>query len=98
MPGIARVGVDNAGGGVIVGPGAPTVLAEGFIVSCASGATPETGDVVTTHGEPPHNVALIQSGSATVIAMGRPVAMAAFSIATCGHPVGPGAVTVQVGI
>ena len=97
MPGIGRVGIDNAGGGIIVGPGAPTVLAEGAIVSCAQGSFP--GDTVFTHGEPPHTGgATIETGSATVIAMGRPVTVGTFSIASCGHPIAPGAVTVQVGI
>lgn len=50
----------------IIGPGAPTVIAEGLPVSCL-------GDNVTSHGEPPHTKAVIIAGSVTVFAMGRPV-------------------------
>jgi uncharacterized Zn-binding protein involved in type VI secretion len=97
MPGIGKVGADNAGGGIITGPGAPTVFAEGSVVSCAGGLLP--GDTVFTHGEPPHTGgATIVNGSATVFAEGRPVTVAILSVASCGHPIGPGAVTVQVGI
>jgi uncharacterized Zn-binding protein involved in type VI secretion len=97
MPGIARVGLDNAGGGVIVGPGAPTVLADGSIVSCASAAIP--GDAVFTHGEAPHTIASIVTGSTSVFAEGRPVAMHKFSTVTCGHTVeGTVPATVQVGL
>ena len=50
----------------IIGPGAPTVIAEGLPVSTMF-------DDVTPHGEPPHAKAVIINGSATVFAMGRPV-------------------------
>ena len=50
----------------ILGPGAPTVLAEGSVVSTIF-------DDVAPHGEPPHAKAVIINGSATVFAMGRPV-------------------------
>ena len=50
----------------IIGPGAPTVLAEGAPVSTMF-------DDVAPHGEPPHAKALVINGSATVFAMGRPV-------------------------
>lgn len=97
MPGIARVGLDNAGGGVIVGPGAPTVLADGSIVSCCSAAIP--GDTVFTHGEAPHVGAIIVTGSTSVFADGRPVAMHQFSTVSCGHTVqGTIPATVQVGL
>lgn len=97
MPGIARVQLDNAGGGIIVGPGAPTVLADGSIVSCGSAAVP--GDKVFTHGEAPHAIATIVTASTSVFAEGRPVAMHDFSTVTCGHNVeGTVPATVQVGL
>ena len=46
MPAQTRVGVNQAGG-VIVGPGAGTVKAEGARVSLK-------GDKVAAHGKPPH--------------------------------------------
>ena len=50
----------------IIGPGAPTVIAEGAPVSTMF-------DNVTPHGEPPHSKSLVINGSATVFAIGRPV-------------------------
>jgi len=68
-------------GGVapITGPGAPTVIAEGAPVSTLS-------DIVDPHGEPPHAKSVIESSSATVIAMGRGVVRMG-DVASCGHPV-----------
>jgi uncharacterized Zn-binding protein involved in type VI secretion len=66
---IAKLG----GAGTLVGgrapitsPGAPTVIADGAPVSCL-------GDLVASHGEPPHAKAVIVESSKTVIAMGRGV-------------------------
>lgn len=67
------------GGAPIVGPGAPTVMAEGSPVSTIS-------DVVTPHGEPPHAKSVIISSSATVLAMGRGVVRMG-DVASCGHQV-----------
>ena len=63
----------------IIGPGAPTVFAEGAPVSCL-------GDDVTPHGEPPHSKAVIVSSSVTVRAMGRGVVRNS-DLASCGDPV-----------
>ena len=63
----------------IIGPGAPTVIAEGAPVSTMF-------DDVTPHGEPPHAKSLIINGSATVFAMGRPVVRNG-DPASCGHTV-----------
>ena len=63
----------------IIGPGAPTVIAEGLPVSCLK-------DEVTPHGEPPHAKATIISSSTTVIAMGRGVVRKG-DIASCGDVV-----------
>jgi uncharacterized Zn-binding protein involved in type VI secretion len=63
----------------IIGPGAPTVLAEGMPMSCL-------GDQVSPHGEPPHTKATIVQSSFTVIAMGRGVVRMG-DIASCGDVV-----------
>jgi len=66
---VAKVGGGGTlvgGRAVILGPGAPTVIAEGFPVSTMF-------DDVAPHGEPPHAKAVVIGGSATVIAAGRPV-------------------------
>jgi len=63
----------------IIGPGAPTVIAEGLPVSTL-------GDNVTPHGEPPHAKAVIISSSFTVFAMGRGVVRVG-DTASCGDPV-----------
>lgn len=90
MPGIAKVRGSLAGTGLIIGPGAPTVFAEGLVVSVV-------GDNVATHGEAPHIQPTIVTGSTSVFAMGKPVAVEALSTASCSHPVNTGAPTVQVG-
>ena len=63
----------------IIGPGAPTVIAEGLPVSTMF-------DDVTPHGEPPHAKAIITGGSSTVFAMGRPVVRMG-DTASCGDVV-----------
>ena len=63
----------------IIGPGAPTVIAEGLPVSTMF-------DDVTPHGEPPHAKAIIVGGSSTVFAMGRPVVRMGDN-ASCGDVV-----------
>jgi uncharacterized Zn-binding protein involved in type VI secretion len=87
MPGVARVGVDNALG-VITGPGVPTVLVNGSPISVV-------GDTVAAHGDPPHTQPTIVSGSATVRAGGKPVTVQSVSTASCGHPVFTGSTNVQ---
>jgi len=94
MFGIGKVGMSQCGpGGVVLGPGAPTVFAEGMPVSVGN-------DNVTPHGENMHAkpTVLLPTCSKTVLAMGKPVAMQTQSTATCGHPMTIGAVTVKVGI
>ena len=79
---IAKLGgVGTLAGGVapITGPGAPTVIAEGALVSTLS-------DIVAPHGEPPHAKSVIISSSTTVFAMGRGVVRMG-DVASCGHPV-----------
>lgn len=89
MPnGVAKVGVSLIGPAPIVGPGVPTVLVEG--VPCSV-----LGDLGTPHGEPPHSNPVILSGNPTVLVGGKPIARQSTSIASCGHPVTLGAVTVK---
>lgn len=94
MFGIGKVGTSFAGpGGIITGPGAPTVLAETSMVSTG-------GDLIKTHGENKHAAAtvLLPTCSKTVFAMGRPVTMDKQSTGSCFHPVTLGAITVKVGL
>lgn len=87
MPAITRVGVNQAGG-VIVGPGAGTVKAEGARVSLK-------GDNVAAHGKPPHAAPTMVGSSSTVFADGKPVVRAG-DAASCGHSAN-GASTVFAG-
>jgi uncharacterized Zn-binding protein involved in type VI secretion len=87
MPAITRVG-SNQAGGVIVGPGASTVKAEGARV-CLK------GDNIAAHGKPPHAAPTMVGASGTVFAEGKPVVRAGDS-ATCGHSAN-GASTVFAG-
>lgn len=89
MPALGLVGRSLVGPGIDLGPGAPTVFAEGTIVSTV-------GDRVSPHGEPPHISPTIVTGSATVFANGKPVVVQGLSIASCSHVVNTGAATVQV--
>jgi uncharacterized Zn-binding protein involved in type VI secretion len=94
MFGIGKVGMSMCGpGGIVTGPGAPMVLAEGMPVSVAA-------DGVKPHGENMHAKPTIlpPTCSKTVFAMGKPVAMQKQTTATCGDPLTLGAVTVKVGI
>lgn len=76
MPGIARVGVDTAGG-TIVGGGQSTVYANGALVAVL-------GDAVAPHGPSPHDAAVMVEASSTVFAEGIRVCRAG-DAASCGH-------------
>lgn len=89
MPQLGLVGRSLVGPGTDIGPGAPTVFAEGVPVSTV-------GDKVTPHGTAPHTTPIIANGSATVFANGKPVVVQGLSKATCAHAVNTGAATVQV--
>jgi uncharacterized Zn-binding protein involved in type VI secretion len=89
MPQLGLAGKSLVGPGTDLGPGAPTVFAEGVPVSVV-------GDLVSPHGEPPHTSPTIANGSATVFANGKPVVVQGLSKATCAHAVTTGAVTVNV--
>ena len=75
MPGIARVGVDAAGG-TIVGNLAPTVFVNGSPIAVQ-------GAAVAPHGRSPHNAAVMVGASGTVKANGIPVCRAG-DAASCG--------------
>ena len=64
--GITRVGVDVAGG-LIIGPGSKSVFVEGSNVSLP-------GDLITSHGLPPHAVSVTANPSTTVFAGQLPIA------------------------
>jgi len=84
---VCRIGIDRFATGVIVGPGAPTVLVGGVPVSVIF-------DQISTHGEPPHTVATVVKAATTVFAEGRPITVQGTSIASCGHPASTGIPTV----
>lgn len=83
MAKVARVNVDQAGGGIILGPGAITVTVNDKSCSIVN-------DTVATHGDPPHVVPSIVSGAPTVFATDKPISVTSISIASCGHPVSTG--------
>ena len=53
------------------------------------------GDKGMPHGEPPHSSPIIMSGNPTVLVGGKPIVREMSSIASCGHPVMKGAITVR---
>lgn len=89
MPAIARVGIDNAGGGLILGPGAPTVRVNG-----AAAAT--LGDLIAPHGAGPHAVAVIIGASLTVIGNSKRIARAG-DLCSCGHTIAGGSPNTNAG-
>ena len=88
MAKIGRVKTDAAKG-IIMGPGASTVFADGKKVSLI-------GDTVAPHGKAPHTApTLVSGGASTVLADGGIPSMQGTS-ATCGHTVQGGSPTVEV--
>lgn len=88
MLGVGKVGMSMVGPGIVLGPGAPTVLVEGLPCSVLA-------DKIAPHGEPPHSTAVIVGNcSKTVLAMARPISRDT-SIGTCAHVLMKGAVTVK---
>jgi uncharacterized Zn-binding protein involved in type VI secretion len=89
MPAIARVRSIDTAGGVILGPGAPTVYSDFKVVSVIT-------DRVAPHGPGEHgSPILISNGSPSVRAEFKIVAKKG-TLASCGHPVIPGSSTVFV--
>lgn len=79
MPLVARVGVDNAGGGLIINPNQTSVYYAGSLIAVV-------GDGIAPHGRSPHNSAVITDGSPTVTINGIKIARAG-DPTSCGHPV-----------
>lgn len=77
MPGVARVGVDAAGG-TILGGGNSHVYCNGALVAVL-------GDGVAGHGIPPHAAPVMASASSTVFINGIPICREG-DVASCGHP------------
>lgn len=75
MSGVARMGIDNAGGAIITG--SPNVIVNGV------GAV-RIGDVVAGHGDSPHTTNQMVTGSSTVFVNGIPVCRQG-DVAQCGH-------------
>lgn len=75
MPGIARVGVDTAGG-LILGGGNSTVYIDGALAAVI-------GDAVTYHGVYPHDAPVMVGGSTSVFINGIGVCRAG-DAASCG--------------
>lgn len=76
MPGIARVGVDSAGG-TITGNLAPTVFVNGSPIAVKDAA-------VAGHGLPPHASPVMVGCSSTVFANGIAICREG-DAASCGH-------------
>ena len=87
MPGIARVGVDTAGG-TITGNLAPTVFVNGSPIAVK-------GAAVAGHGAGPHASPTMDGASGKVYANGIAVCREG-DAATCGHPAS-GSGTVSAG-
>ena len=89
MPQPAMRLLDLVGPGPIVGPGS---------VNCFINDIPAslTGDVVTTHGEPPHVNPPTITGSPTVFVNDRPLNAVSLTTAPCGHVGSTGSPTVFV--
>lgn len=75
MPGVCRAFLDTAGGMILVGD--PLVVIDGSPV-CVE------GNPVESHGDEPHDEAIMVSGSALFVVNGIPVCTEA-SQASCGH-------------
>ena len=95
MPAPVRLGDPNIAGGIVVGPGAPSVLINGRPV-----ATP--GNYVTPHpccGRPGcaiHCRAVTTIGSTSVLAEGKPIVYVG-SPDSCFHPRALGSTNVVIG-
>ena len=86
--GVGKVFGSLVGPAPIIGPGVPSVLVEGMPCSVL-------GDKGTPHGEPPHSNPIIMRGNPTVLVGGRPIVREMASVASCGHPVMKGPITVR---
>jgi uncharacterized Zn-binding protein involved in type VI secretion len=90
MPSAARLADPSTHGGVLLGPGVPTVLIGGMPAAVA-------GDLHSCPVVPPHPpVSPFAIGSATVLIGGRP-ALRVTDACACGAMAAVGAPTVQIG-
>ena len=92
MANAARVGDLSAHGGVVSGPGVPTVLVGALPAAAA-------GDLHTcplAWGLVPHATTPFPAGSSSVLVGGRP-ALRAGDLCLCGAPIAVGAPTVVIG-
>jgi uncharacterized Zn-binding protein involved in type VI secretion len=89
---VARVGLDNVVGGLILGPGASSPP-----VYTNTGITSTIGDLIAPHSPfvGAHLSAIIVVGSTTVFANGKAVAYLG-SLCSCGHTVSSGSPNVYV--
>lgn len=76
MAGVARAGVDSAGG-LIVGALVPSVTVNGSPIAVV-------GAAIAGHGDAPHSGPVMAAGSGTVTAGGIPICRAG-DAASCGH-------------
>jgi uncharacterized Zn-binding protein involved in type VI secretion len=94
MPSVARLGDSTNHGGVVTGPGVPTVLVGG--VPAAVIGDMHVCPIVPTPASPHATVSTFIVGSATVLAGGKPLVRVGDSTA-CGAAVVAGAPTVTAG-
>lgn len=76
MPGVTRQGIDSAGGLLLTGSND---------VFANSSAIVRVGDVVQSHGDSPHDSAVMVTGSSTVFCNSIALCKAG-DIASCSHP------------
>jgi uncharacterized Zn-binding protein involved in type VI secretion len=79
MPEVGRVRQDSAKG-VILGPGAGTVFADGKKVSLI-------GDRVAPHGKAPHSGPTLVSNGANTVKADNGIPAKVGTVASCGHTV-----------
>ncbi len=89
MPAMARVGVDTAGGGVILGPGASSVKVNGSTAAAL-------GDLIASHGTGSHAAAVITGASTTVKGDSKRLARQGDSC-SCGHTISTGSSDTNAG-
>lgn len=74
---VSLVGIDTAGGGLVISSPQDFVTVDGVLVACI-------GSQIADHGSGGHNSALVAEGSSFVSIDGMVVAFA-LALASCGH-------------
>lgn len=77
MANVSLVGVDSAGGGIILGPGTSKLTVKGVKVSLL-------GDTIAPHGVSPHNASVVVQASTKLKVNGVGVVYAGCAT-SCGH-------------